>query len=764
MSDERYEIRGKIGQGGVGAVYRAYDTQLRREVAIKRVLADEDGEGYENQEQATKNLLKEATALSSVQHPHICTVYDAGVDKEGPFVVMELINGKTLDEMVERGTLTFDDFREVGIQSQEAMIAAQDLDLVHRDLKPSNVMVCWLPSGRFQVKLVDFGLAKFSAKPSLQTIDHGDAVFGSIFFMAPEQFERTPLDRRTDMYALGCMYYYSLAGTYPFNGDSAPQVMASHLQNTVQPLQELRPDLPLWVCEWVMWHLARNMDDRPESARVALERFLTEETNAAQNGGAMPMRTGPQLIIPATSPNANRPAVQSTTVGTQTSPQSITPPGAGQSSLTSGQTIRPSSPITGGTAIQPARPAVSPNPSIASSTSAADPQVGTSPQAVTPAHSDQQQTTPAETPTLAPETLAAKKGLNQKQKVLIYSGLGVAIVSLVVVVTAMKSTSNQNQAFNDLVEQVSDLTARDIPTSESEMKLLLDALSDDTITNRNAIFQRMVIAKSEGGYSIDKLILSYATAAGVRDEDRKNLAIVIAKRGDQGAIKGLLKWATKNPNNPASQFAIDGANKTIDEDNFSSFISIIGATENQSVRSSAEKALKNVISKSRRKSNLAEQLNGAFNASVDEKYRLAMIRLLGNTGADAAKDTITTSLTSESPNERIAAATAFAAWPDDEPFDALLDAFEAEDTLAAKNVMFKSAVSLLSARRKHDKSEIGNLWLTLATCAASDSQKNEVIREAVRAKAKWSPAVINYFTSGHPDRVQNFAKKALEQL
>ena len=110
MSDERYEIRGKIGQGGVGAVYRAYDTQLRREVAIKRVLADES-EGFENQELATNNLLKEATALSSVQHPHICTVYDAGIDKDGPFVVMELINGKTLDEMVERGTLTFDDFR-----------------------------------------------------------------------------------------------------------------------------------------------------------------------------------------------------------------------------------------------------------------------------------------------------------------------------------------------------------------------------------------------------------------------------------------------------------------------------------------------------------------------------------------------------------------------------------------------------------------------------------------------------------------------------
>ena len=192
-------------------------------------------------------------------------------------MVMELINGKTLDEMVERGTLTFEDFKEVAVQSQEAMIAAQDLNLVHRDLKPSNVMVSWLPSGRFQVKIVDFGLAKFSAKPSLQTIDHGDAVFGSIFFMAPEQFERTPLDCRTDMYSLGAMYYYALTGDYPFNGDTAPQVMASPAEQS-DTFDRVRPDLPPWLCDWVMWHIRRDMVDRPDSARTSLEHFLSHDS------------------------------------------------------------------------------------------------------------------------------------------------------------------------------------------------------------------------------------------------------------------------------------------------------------------------------------------------------------------------------------------------------------------------------------------------------------------------------------------------------
>ena len=125
----------------------------------------------------TKNLLKEATALSSIQHPNIVTIYDAGIDEDGPYVVMELINGRTLDEMVEENTLTWEDLREIIIQSEEALAAAQNLNLIHRDLKPSNLMVCWLPSGKFQVKIVDFGLAKFSSSPSLQTIDHLACIF-----------------------------------------------------------------------------------------------------------------------------------------------------------------------------------------------------------------------------------------------------------------------------------------------------------------------------------------------------------------------------------------------------------------------------------------------------------------------------------------------------------------------------------------------------------------------------------------------------------
>jgi len=304
--DDRYEIRGKIGQGGVGAVYRAYDKNLNREVAVKRILPEG---GADLEKEATRQLTKEAGALAVLQHPHIVTIYDVGIDEDGPFVVMELLQGKTIDEVVGKASFTWQDFREFAQQTQEALIAAQDMNLLHRDLKPANVMLTWLPSGKFHVKIVDFGLAKFSSKPSQQTIDQKDAIFGSIYFMSPEQFERTELDMRTDMYSIGCLYYFALTGVHPFHGETGPQVMAAHLEHRVFPLHEIRPDLPRWVADWVMWHINRLADHRPQNARESLAHFIQSdqitlmnayrsEAPAANPAIAALIKTAPQPIIP----------------------------------------------------------------------------------------------------------------------------------------------------------------------------------------------------------------------------------------------------------------------------------------------------------------------------------------------------------------------------------------------------------------------------------------------------------------------------------
>jgi hypothetical protein len=271
MSD-RYQIVKKIGQGGIGAVYEAFDTHLKRQVALKRVLTP-DQATPEAVADAAESLMQEATTMSTLNHPNIVSVYDVGRDDLGGFVVMELLKGETLDQTISESVLTLEDFREIVNQTLEGLIAAQAADMLHRDLKPGNIMVIWRPSGKFQVKILDFGLAKVSQGPSKQTIDQGDSILGSIFFMAPEQFERAALTFAADLYAMGAIYYFTLTGNYPFNGPSAAAVMAAHLRHDVPPLHELRPDLPPEICQWVMWLINRNPEDRPQSAREALDLF-----------------------------------------------------------------------------------------------------------------------------------------------------------------------------------------------------------------------------------------------------------------------------------------------------------------------------------------------------------------------------------------------------------------------------------------------------------------------------------------------------------
>jgi serine/threonine protein kinase len=269
---KRYEIRDQIGKGGLGAVFKALDTQLQREVAIKRVLSTSNATEEEVKEAANK-LIAEAQTLSSLNHPNIVTVFDVGQDEQGGFVVMELLKGETLDETVARGVLTQEDFTEVVYQTLEALIAAQANNVIHRDIKPTNIMVIWQASGKFQLKILDFGLAKFSRSPSVQTMDQEESVMGSIFFMAPEQFERGELDARTDLYQMGCVYYNALTGQYPFNGETAPQVMNAHLQHRVIPLDQVRPDLSPSICQWVMWMINRDIAHRPKDAREALKHW-----------------------------------------------------------------------------------------------------------------------------------------------------------------------------------------------------------------------------------------------------------------------------------------------------------------------------------------------------------------------------------------------------------------------------------------------------------------------------------------------------------
>ncbi len=310
---DRYEIKGKVGRGGIGAIYLAYDSILKRDVAIKRLLPLEETNLNES---AENTLTREAEALSRLQHPNVITLFAFEEDEEGPFVVMEYIEGDTIKDTIDNGALSLEDFQIVASQCLDPLITAQDLGLLHRDIKPANIMLQWLSSGSFQVKILDFGLAKFSQTPSLQTLDQTGSFLGSIEYLAPEQLELRPLDPRTDLYSLGCVLYYCLAQRAPFEGANPAITTTNHLNHVVTHIAEIRDDIPQPIADWLMLLISREPDDRPKDAREALQLFKKAQTGEAPQVSG---EAGPAFAIAVNAPAA--PAM-----ATATAIPAVTPP------------------------------------------------------------------------------------------------------------------------------------------------------------------------------------------------------------------------------------------------------------------------------------------------------------------------------------------------------------------------------------------------------------------------------------------------------
>lgn len=323
MSD-RYEIRGKLGRGGMSAVYRAYDKVMGREVALKRLL---DLDDTNLNEDSAESLTREAAALAQFSHPNVVTIFALEEDEDGPFVAMELIEGQDLHGVVKSGALSWEDFKDIAGQCLEAMVAAGDMGLLHRDIKPANIMLTMTPSERFLVKILDFGLAKFAQQPSAQTLDQAGSFLGSIDYIAPEQLELGLLDQRTDLYSLGCVFYYGLTQNSPFGGGNPAETSMNHINHRVESIEKVRPDLSPQVCAWLMRLIARKADDRPENAREALRQLQEaikgidfESVPEVEPEPPVATRTGPVILSPATSPVKQM---------VQTGPTNTIPPIAG---------------------------------------------------------------------------------------------------------------------------------------------------------------------------------------------------------------------------------------------------------------------------------------------------------------------------------------------------------------------------------------------------------------------------------------------------
>ncbi|MDP9301578.1 MAG: serine/threonine protein kinase [Actinomycetota bacterium] len=266
---ERYRLDRSLGNGGMGEVFEATDLTLHRSVAVKLM-----SPSLVQDEPARARFLREARALAQVNSPNVVAVYDAGGDAERPYLVMELVEGTTLDQELRRAGRV-EPARAVAIATDMAsgLAAAHERGIVHRDVKPSNVFLT--PSDA--AKIGDFGIARLERPDATLTLT--GQTFGSPPYIAPEQATGGKVDARADLYSLGCVLFQVLVGRRPFSGDDAVSLVYQHVHSTPPRVDLLVPAVPAELGALVADLMAKDPDDRPASAqevRRALESVPTE--------------------------------------------------------------------------------------------------------------------------------------------------------------------------------------------------------------------------------------------------------------------------------------------------------------------------------------------------------------------------------------------------------------------------------------------------------------------------------------------------------
>lgn len=268
----RYRLDQVIGQGGMATIFRATDSKLGREVAVK-VLRPEFGADA----QFVERFRHEAQAAASLSHPNIVQVYDYGTDVAGPYIVMEQVSGGDLSVVLgERGALPPTAVARTGQQVADGLAAAHARGLVHRDIKPGNILLS--PDGRVQV--ADFGIAQAAARSPVTATG---ITLGSVLYFSPEQARGDPATAASDIYSLGLVMYEMLTGQRAFSGDSPAAVAVARLSGGVPSPMAVRSEMPPALDAIVRWCLATDPAARPSASDLstALARFITDPTGAA---------------------------------------------------------------------------------------------------------------------------------------------------------------------------------------------------------------------------------------------------------------------------------------------------------------------------------------------------------------------------------------------------------------------------------------------------------------------------------------------------
>ena len=285
-----YEISARIGAGGMGEVWRATDTRLERSVAIKILPAE-----FADNAHLRLRFEREAKAISHLNHPNICTLHDVGVDNGVHFLVMELLDGETLADRLQRGPLPLEQALRTGIEIASALDRAHREGVIHRDLKPANIILT--KSG---AKLLDFGLAKsglsttsgqsmINAATQAKPLTQEGTIVGTFQYMSPEQISGETVDARTDIFAFGAVMYEMLTGKAAFAGKNRTSIIAAILSGEPQAISALQPLTPPALERVVKTCLAKDADDRWQTAHDVMLELKWIQEGGSQAGVAAPV-------------------------------------------------------------------------------------------------------------------------------------------------------------------------------------------------------------------------------------------------------------------------------------------------------------------------------------------------------------------------------------------------------------------------------------------------------------------------------------------
>ena len=289
-----YKILELIGKGGMGEVYRAEDTTLKRQIALK-VLPP----GLASSQERLKRFRREAETLAALDHPSIVTVFTVEQDKDVPFLTMQLVEGRQLSTLIPKDGMPLERILEIAIPLSDALASAHEKGVIHRDLKPANLML----SDEGRVKVLDFGLAKLrpdldaAAETETETLTEPltgkGFVLGTIPYMSPEQLQGNPLDHRTDLFSLGGVLYQMATGERPHKGETPISVITSIVNDEPRPVDEVRTDLPPDLGRIIGRCLEKDRERRFQSAKEI--RSELEDLKTGKSSGASRKRS---VVIP----------------------------------------------------------------------------------------------------------------------------------------------------------------------------------------------------------------------------------------------------------------------------------------------------------------------------------------------------------------------------------------------------------------------------------------------------------------------------------